>query len=92
MNIMFADKHFQPILFTYPFQLSSEYVLKLEFKPKCAYKNALILLTNRKNCQRWGLHPQTPALALRHYSIPDCALNYKPAGIDIKGIMMEQNK
>jgi len=38
----------------------------------------------------WGLCPQTPALALRHYSIPECALNYKTAiSRDIK---MELNK
>jgi len=28
------DKNFQPILFTYPFQLSSEYVLMQKFKLK----------------------------------------------------------
>jgi len=82
-----SDKNFQSILFTYPFQLSSENVLKQEFKPKHAYKNALILLKNRKNCPL-----QTRALALLHYSIPDCTLNYKLAvSRNIKG-MMEQNK
>jgi len=40
MSSLSADKNFQPILFTYPFkvQLSSEYVLKQEFQPKCADK------------------------------------------------------
>jgi len=78
------------MLFSYPFQLSSEYVLKQEFKPKYAYKNYRKIV---KITQRCGFLPQAPALALRHYSIPDCVLNYKPAvSLDIKGIMMEQNK
>jgi len=42
LSFSFPDKIFQPILFTYPFQLpvkiklSSEYVLKQEFNPKYA--------------------------------------------------------
>jgi len=85
------DKSFQPILFTYSIQLSSEYVLKQEFKLKYAYKNALILSKNRKNCPELKAPPQTPALALHHY-IPNSSPNYKPAvSLDIKG-MMEQNK
>jgi len=48
---------FQPILFTYHFQLSSEQVLKQEFMPK----NALISWKIVKIAQRWGprLCPQT---------------------------------
>jgi len=35
INIIIAgQKYFQPILFTYSFQLSLEYDLKQEFKPK----------------------------------------------------------
>jgi len=48
---------FQPILFYFPFQLSTAYVLKKEFKSLNKPKNALILL---KIAQRWGLCPQTP--------------------------------
>jgi len=37
MNIIIVrQKNFQPILFTYPFQLSLEYVLMQEFKSKYA--------------------------------------------------------
>jgi len=46
-------------------------------------KITLILLKNCKNRPAMEARPQTstppaddPALVLRHYSIPDCALNY----------------
>jgi len=63
MNIVIANRQkfsASPIYSSYAFQLSSEYVLKQEFKPKYAHKNAIILLKNLKITQRWALRPRLP--------------------------------
>jgi len=56
-------KIFQTILFTYPFQLCSEWDLKQEFKPKYV-QNALFLVKNRKKCfmlpAAEGIFPRSP--------------------------------
>jgi len=55
------DKHFSVHPITYFFKLSSEYVLKQEFKTKYVEK-CVIFIENVKIAQRWGIPTRFPVL------------------------------